>query len=281
MTARLPLVALLAACLAQAVPAQDSKPDAKPATAPPEKKDGKREATKPGDPSTPSAQRTADLKKTIERRDARRRQMKGSAARQKEAIRLNQEEARRNRENYEIELARLRAAEMTEAARRQAIAGLEQRRLEWANNQAFLGGGTAPIATGTTVTVTGRITRGFMAIGAETTGTTLAATDGLVYELDLSAAAESPQALDRLNGATVTVSGVVRVRPGVEVAQRRILSVARFSQAAAGPTLSPPRVDPQPRPPDVPTRVRTPREPAVPQTNPLPSTRGSQGGVKP
>ena len=87
-----------------------------------------------------------------------------------------------------------------------------------------------PAGSTPSLTVTGKITTGIMAIGGETTGITL--NDGkLTYELDIKNAALKKTAED-LNGKQVTVKGTLTIKAGVEVGQRRIITVETLEPAA-------------------------------------------------
>jgi hypothetical protein len=77
----------------------------------------------------------------------------------------------------------------------------------------------------------GTLQTGVMAIGAETTGVTLTTASGEVYELDLKNP-KLKQSAESLNGKKVSVEGIYKPRPGVEVKERRIIDVKRL--AAAG-----------------------------------------------
>src|SRR4051794_18320328 len=76
-----------------------------------------------------------------------------------------------------------------------------------------------------TVTVIGTLRTGIVAIGAETTGTTITA-KGITLELDLGKDAERAEAAKNLNGKQVTVTGTLELKRGVEVKERWIVTVA-------------------------------------------------------
>lgn len=76
----------------------------------------------------------------------------------------------------------------------------------------------------------GTLQTGVMAIGAETTGITLTTETNGVYELDLKNPKLKASA-EALNGKTVTVEGIYKPRPGVEVKERRIIEVKRLAAA--------------------------------------------------
>ena len=88
---------------------------------------------------------------------------------------------------------------------------------------------TAPAAN--QITFTGKLTTGMAAIGGETTGTIIS--DGkTTYELEIKDAALRAKA-DQLNGKQATVKGVLTVKAGIEIAQRRIITVETLEAAAA------------------------------------------------
>src|SRR5262245_17720400 len=75
-----------------------------------------------------------------------------------------------------------------------------------------------------TVTVVGTLKTGIVAIGAETTGTTVTAI-GITWELDFGGNAELLEAAKKLKGTQVTVTGTLERRRGVEIKERWIVSV--------------------------------------------------------
>jgi hypothetical protein len=85
------------------------------------------------------------------------------------------------------------------------------------------------------LTLTGTLNTGVMAIGAETTGTTLTV-GGSTFELDIRDATLRKTA-DSLSGKQVTVKGTLTVKQGVETGQRRIIEVT--SLQAAGQATQP------------------------------------------
>ena len=93
------------------------------------------------------------------------------------------------------------------------------------------------------ITVTGRLPVGAVAIGGETTGVTLTATDGSTYDLDFAPArAPGRQA----NGSAATVTGMMRLGRGPERPGRRIISVTSIRLLGGGvPGVRPPGI-PQP-----------------------------------
>jgi hypothetical protein len=75
----------------------------------------------------------------------------------------------------------------------------------------------------------GKLAVGVVAIGGETTGVTL--TDGdKTWELELGSA-ELKKLAEKLDGRQVRVRGTLHVRPGVEVAERRIVEVESLEEA--------------------------------------------------
>ena len=74
------------------------------------------------------------------------------------------------------------------------------------------------------VTVSGTLRTGVVAIGGETTGTTITA-EGITWELDLGKNEEFVEAAKKLDGKKVVVQGSLERRPGVEVKERWIVTV--------------------------------------------------------
>lgn len=70
----------------------------------------------------------------------------------------------------------------------------------------------------------GKLRTGIVAIGGETTGTILETKDGRL-ELDLGKDKELRKMADNLNGKAVVVTGILQVRKGVEVKERKIITV--------------------------------------------------------
>jgi len=75
-----------------------------------------------------------------------------------------------------------------------------------------------------TVRVRGTLTHGIIAIGGETTGTTIRFGE-TTWELDLRKAKMFSSAAEKLSGKRVVVSGLVRTQKGVEIGTRTILAV--------------------------------------------------------
>ena len=86
---------------------------------------------------------------------------------------------------------------------------------------------------------TGRVQTGMMAIGGETTGTRLVTAQ---TTFDLSAAGAVAARLRELSGQEVTLRGRLSVRPGVEIGQRRIITVTEVRRP--GPSARRPGGDP-------------------------------------
>jgi hypothetical protein len=86
------------------------------------------------------------------------------------------------------------------------------------------------------VVVRGTLRTGIMAIGGETTGTTVSAR-GATWELDLRGNPEWAARAESLNGRRVVVTGSLEARPGVERRQRWIVTVKTLEPA--GPSRSP------------------------------------------
>lgn len=83
------------------------------------------------------------------------------------------------------------------------------------------------------VKVTGTLRTGIMAIGGETTGTTITA-KGVTWELDFGKHAEMRKMAPKFDGKKVTVRGDLERRQGVEIKERWILKVASMNEPGAG-----------------------------------------------
>jgi hypothetical protein len=77
---------------------------------------------------------------------------------------------------------------------------------------------------GRKVEVTGTLRTGVVAVGGETTGVVLRTERG-TFDLDLGPSGELRGKAAGLDGKRVTVTGRLRVRPGVEAAERRVVAV--------------------------------------------------------
>lgn len=102
-------------------------------------------------------------------------------------------------------------------------------------------------ATGTkpadgALTITGKLATGIMAIGGESTGVTITTAQRQTYELDIKDAALKRTA-EGLDGKDVTVTGTLTIKAGVEIAQRRIITVTTLE--AAKPAASAPASAPR------------------------------------
>lgn len=80
------------------------------------------------------------------------------------------------------------------------------------------------------VEMKGTLRTGIVAIGGETTGTILQTKDG-TFELDFGKNKDLRQKAEKLNGKTVMVTGTLEVRKGVEIKERRIITVASLEEA--------------------------------------------------
>jgi hypothetical protein len=89
---------------------------------------------------------------------------------------------------------------------------------------AMLAADSALAEESITVTVVGTLRTGIVAIGGETTGTTITA-KGIKFELDFGKKAELRAAAEKLDGKLVTVSGTLERRAGVEIKERWIVTV--------------------------------------------------------
>jgi hypothetical protein len=84
------------------------------------------------------------------------------------------------------------------------------------------------------VVVRGTLRTGMVAIGGETTGTTITAR-GLTWELDLGRDQALRRKAESLSRQRVVVRGTLEPRAGVEVPQRLIVSVNSLEAAAGRP----------------------------------------------
>lgn len=80
------------------------------------------------------------------------------------------------------------------------------------------------------VEVKGKLETGVIAIGAETTGTTITA-NGITWELDVGKNAKLKKTLSALDGKTVVAKGTLTRRAGVETGQRWIVIVSSLEAA--------------------------------------------------
>ena len=85
------------------------------------------------------------------------------------------------------------------------------------------------------VVVTGTLRTGIMAIGGETTGTTISAR-GATWELDLSGDPAFARTAETLAGGRAVVRGSLEVRPGVEKRKRWIVTVTSLAAAPPSPS---------------------------------------------
>jgi dienelactone hydrolase len=93
-----------------------------------------------------------------------------------------------------------------------------------------------------TVTVVGTLHTGIVAIGGETTGTTITA-KGVTWELDFGKHADLRQSAKRLDGKKVQVAGTLERRPGIEIGERWIVTVTDFRDAGAAAAVGTSRED--------------------------------------
>lgn len=78
------------------------------------------------------------------------------------------------------------------------------------------------------VQITGRLTAGIMAIGGETTGTTVSA-NGITWELDFVEDAQLVELAEKLDGQQAYVTGSLTRRAGVEIGERWIVRVTSLT----------------------------------------------------
>ena len=81
------------------------------------------------------------------------------------------------------------------------------------------------------VEMKGKLHTGVVAIGGETTGTEIETKAGR-YELDLRGDKELLKTAAKLDGKEVVVTGTLELRKGVEVKERRIITVVTLREAA-------------------------------------------------
>ena len=87
-----------------------------------------------------------------------------------------------------------------------------------------------PAEESITVTVVGTLRTGVIAIGGETTGTTIKA-NGITWELEFGKNAELRAVAEKVDGKLVTVSGKLERRQGVETKERWIVTVTSLKGA--------------------------------------------------
>jgi hypothetical protein len=95
---------------------------------------------------------------------------------------------------------------------------------------AMLSAGSGPAEESITATVVGTLRTGIVAIGGETTGTTITA-KGIKWELDFGKNADLRATAEKLDGKLVTVSGKLERRQGVETKERWIVTVTSLKGA--------------------------------------------------
>jgi hypothetical protein len=83
------------------------------------------------------------------------------------------------------------------------------------------------------VTITGVLRTGVVAIGGETTGTTVTARK-ITFELTFGKNAKLQEAAEKLDGKKVVVQGTLERRRGVEVRERLIVTVTSLREAGKG-----------------------------------------------
>src|SRR5260221_9512629 len=83
-----------------------------------------------------------------------------------------------------------------------------------------------------TTDYTGKLQTGVVAIGGETTGIVLT-TKTDKFELYLGKNKELLEKADKLNGKEVVVTGILNVKKGVEVKERKIIVVSAIKEAEA------------------------------------------------
>jgi hypothetical protein len=92
--------------------------------------------------------------------------------------------------------------------------------------------GMALAQEGKKVEMKGTLRTGIVAIGGETTGTIIETKEGR-FELDLGKDKELRQKAEKLNGKMVVATGTLVIKKGVEIKERRIVTVASLEEAKA------------------------------------------------
>jgi hypothetical protein len=80
------------------------------------------------------------------------------------------------------------------------------------------------------VEIQGTLKTGIVAIGGETTGTTITS-GGITWELDLKKTKDLQELAEKLNGKATHVAGTLALRKGIEVRQRMIVTVTSLKAA--------------------------------------------------
>jgi hypothetical protein len=80
------------------------------------------------------------------------------------------------------------------------------------------------------VDIRGQLQTGVLAIGGETTGVTITASN-LTFELDFAGAPDQAEKAEDLNGRSVVVTGTLEGRKGVEIPLRYIVDVESLKAA--------------------------------------------------
>jgi hypothetical protein len=78
---------------------------------------------------------------------------------------------------------------------------------------------------------TGKLETGIVAIGGETTGVVLTTKNGR-FELELGKNRELRDKAEKLNGKEITLTGTLTIRKGLEIKERRIITVTGLKEAA-------------------------------------------------
>lgn len=102
--------------------------------------------------------------------------------------------------------------------------------LLWANISSSVEGQQPDIEDSINVTIVGTLRTGLVAIGGETTGTTITA-NGVTWELDDGINIALRTVANVLNGKKVAVRGTLERKKGVEVKERWIVKVADLQAA--------------------------------------------------
>ena len=92
-----------------------------------------------------------------------------------------------------------------------------------------------PVADGVTVNIVGKLKTGIIAIGGETTGTTITS-DNITFEVDLTADRGLQAVAQKFKNQRVRVLGALSKQKGVEIRERWILKATSIEEVATGET---------------------------------------------
>lgn len=92
-----------------------------------------------------------------------------------------------------------------------------------------------PVADGVTVNIVGKLQTGIVAIGGETTGTTIKS-DNITFEVDLTADRGFQAVAQNFNNRRVRILGSLSKKNGVEIRERWIVKATSIEEVATGET---------------------------------------------